>query len=192
MRIRTLKKRALSVLLTLAVVACYSMVALAGDNKLAGEIVISGSRNAVVTVNGEAAKSGRTIFSSSTIATPADASAVISVKNIGKLKVAPDTKVIVNFDEDGITGSIQSGKLTVLDSANTVNITAPNGKVAALSSGDAVVTVQDDDDDDDDVGGAWWLWALVFGGAAAAIIIASTRDNDFELGGGTTVVSPNQ
>ena len=191
MRIRTLRKRALSLLLTLAVVACYSMVALAGDSKMAGEIVISGNRDSAVTVNGEAAKSGRTVFSSSTIATPADASAVISVKNIGKLKIAPNTRMIVNFDENGITGSIEKGKLTVLDSATIVNITAPNGKVAALSSGDSVITVQDDDDDDDAGAGSWLLWTLVFGGAVAAIVFAATRDNDVQLGGGAVVISPN-
>jgi len=191
MRIRTLKKRALSLLLTLAVVACYSMVALAGESKMAGEIVISGNRDSAVTVNGEAAKSGRTVFSSSTIATPADASAVISVKNIGKLKIAPNTRMIVNFDEKGITGSIQKGKLTVLDSANIVNITAPNGKVAELSSGDSVITVQDDDDDDGAGTGSWLLWALIFGGAAAGIVLAATSDNDVQLGGGVVVVSPN-
>ena len=191
MRIRTLRKRALSLLLTLAVVACYSMVALAGDSKMAGEIVISGNRDSAVTVNGEAAKSGRTVFSSSTIATQADASAVISVKNIGKLKIAPNTRMIVNFDENGITGSIEKGKLTVLDSATIVNITAPNGKVAALSSGDSVITVQDDDDDDDAGAGSWLLWTLVFGGAVAAIVFAATRDNDVQLGGGAVVISPN-
>ena len=191
MRIRTLRKRALSLLLTLAVVACYSMVALAGDSKMAGEIVISGNRDSAVTVNGEAAKSGRTVFSSSTIATPADASAVISVRNIGKLKIAPNTRMIVNFDENGITGSIEKGKLTVLDSATIVNITAPNGKVAALSSGDSVITVQDDDDDDDAGAGSWLLWTLVFGGAVAAIVFAATRDNDVQLGGGAVVISPN-
>ncbi|MDH3493134.1 MAG: hypothetical protein OEM82_06250 [Acidobacteriota bacterium] len=192
MRIRTTKKRALSLLLTLAVVACYSMVALAGEAKLAGEIVVSGGKDSVVTVNGEAAKSGRTVFSSSTIATPADASAVISVKNIGKLRVGPNTTMTINFDEKGITGSIEKGKLTVLDSANTVNITAPNGKVAALGSGDAVITTQDDDDDDDPGSGTWFIWALVLGGAAAGLIFAATRNNDISLGGGTTVVSPNR
>ncbi len=193
MRTRTLRKRALTVMLMTAVVGCYSMVALAGDTKMAAEIVVSGAKDSIVTVNGEATKSGRTIFSSSTIATSADASAVINVKNVGKLKLAPNTTTVVNFDEKGITGNIVQGKLTVLSASEAVNITAPNGKVANLAAGESVLTVrQDDDDDDDDAGsGSWVLYALIFGGAVAAIAIAATSDNNtVDLGGGTTVVSP--
>ncbi len=192
MRTRTLRKRALTVMLMTAVVGCYSMVALAGDTKMAAEIVVSGAKDSIVTVNGEATKSGRTIFSSSTIATSADASAVINVKNVGKLKLAPNTTTVVNFDEKGITGNIVQGKLTVLSASEAVNITAPNGKVANLVAGESVLTVRQDDDEDDDAGsGTWFIWALVLGGAAAAIAIAATSDNNtVDLGGGTTVVSP--
>ncbi len=192
MRTRTLRKRALTVMLMTAVVGCYSMVALAGDTKMAADIVVSGSKDSIVTVNGEATKSGRTIFSSSTIATSADASAVINVKNVGKLKLAPNTTTVVNFDEKGITGNIVQGKLTVLSASEAVNITAPNGKVANLVAGESVLTVRQDDDEDDDAGsGTWFIWALVLGGAVAAIAIAATSDNNtVDLGGGTTVVSP--
>ncbi len=192
MRTRTLRKRALTVMLMTAVVGCYSMVALAGDTKMAAEIVVSGAKDSIVTVNGEATKSGRTIFSSSTIATSADASAVINVKNVGKLKLAPNTTTVVNFDEKGITGNIVQGKLTVLSASEAVNITAPNGKVANLAAGESVLTVRQDDDEDDDAGsGTWFIWALVLGGAAAGLIIAATSDNNtVDLGGGTTVVSP--
>ncbi len=192
MRTRTLRKRALTVMLMTAVVGCYSMVALAGDTKMAAEIVVSGAKDSIVTVNGEATKSGRTIFSSSTIATSADASAVINVKNVGKLKLAPNTTTVVNFDEKGITGNIVQGKLTVLSASEAVNITAPNGKVANLAAGESVLTVRQDDDEDDDAGsGTWFIWALVLGGAVAAIAIAATSDNNtVDLGGGTTVVSP--
>ncbi len=192
MRTRTLRKRALTVMLMTAVVGCYSMVALAGDTKMAAEIVVSGAKDSIVTVNGEATKSGRTIFSSSTIATSADASAVINVKNVGKLKLAPNTTTVVNFDEKGITGNIVQGKLTVLSASEAVNITAPNGKVANLAAGESVLTVRQDDDEDDDAGsGTWFIWALVLGGAAAGLIIAATSiNNTVDLGGGTTVVSP--
>lgn len=193
MRTRTFRKRALSMLLMTAVLGCYSMVALAGDTKLAAEIVVSGAKDSVVTVNGEAAKSGRTVFSSSTITTSADSTAVINVKNVGKLKLAPNTTTVVNFDEKGITGNIVQGKLTVLSASETVNITAPNGKVAKLAAGESVLTIKQDDDDDDDPGsGTWFIWALVLGGAAAGIIIAATNGNDISLGGGTVVVSPNR
>lgn len=178
MRISTLKKRALSLLLTLTIVACYSMVALAGETKLAGEIVVSGKRDAVVTVNGEAVKSGRTVFSSSTIVTPPDATAFVNVRNVGKLKIAPDTTMVVSFDEDGISGSIEKGKMTVLNAVDNVSITAPNGKVALLTAGETVSTVQDDDDDVSDAEAL--IPVLILGGlvAIAAIYVATSGDDN--------------
>ena len=194
MKIKTLKSKALSMCLVVAIVATYSMVALAGD-KLVGEILVSGKnvngQAPVVTVNGEAVKSGRTIFTSSTISTPKDTTATVNVAKIGKVKIAPNSTLSVSFDEKGITGNLSSGKLTVLNSSNNVAITTPNGEVAQLQSGDAVTTKQDDDDDDDDNGKAIAIWAIVFGGAAAAILYAATRDSGPDIGGGTTVVSPN-
>ena len=186
MKIRTFTRRALSMV---ALSAFLAVGTIAADSKLSGEIVISGSDSAAVTVNGEAVKSGRTIFTDSVISTPANTNAVVSVKNVGKIKVGPSTSMKVNFSKDGITGDIQSGRVTVLNAKNTVDITAPNGKVAKLVEGATVVTRQDDDDDDDK--NSWWLWALVFGGAGAAIAIFAASDNNrVDLGGGTTVVSP--
>lgn len=178
MKISTLKTRATSVLLTLAIVACYSMVTVAGESKLSGEIVVSGKSDSVVTVNGESIKSGRTIFSSSTIVTPADASAFVSVKNVGKLKIAPNTKMVVSFDAKGISGSIDKGKMTVVESVDIVSMTAPNGKVALLNSGDTVSTVQDDDDGVS--GGEALIPVLILAGlvAIAAIYIATSGDDN--------------
>lgn len=194
MKIKTLKRKALSMCLVVAIVATYSMVALAGDNKIVGEILVSGKsingETPVVTVNGEAVQSGRTIFTSSVISTPKDTTAIVNVAKLGKVKIAPNTTLTISFNEKGITSNLSEGKLTVLNSSNEIAVTTPNGKVAQLSSGDAVTTKQDDDDDDDN-GKAIALWAIIFGGAAAAIIYAATRDNGPTLGGGTTVVSPN-
>ena len=176
MKISTLKTRAISTLLSLAVVMCYSMVALAGESKLAAEIVIAGKHDAVVTVNGEEIKSGRTIFSSSVITTPADASAFVTVKNVGELKIAPSTTMAVRFDENGISGSIEKGKMTVLRADEQVSMTGPNGKTALLTVGESVSTVQDDDDD---TGAYMWFGLAVFGGAvAAAVIYTMSRGDD--------------
>jgi hypothetical protein len=41
--------------------------------------------------------------------------------------------------------------------------------------------------------GSWWLWTGVFAGAVAAILIAALNDNnEINLSGGTTVVSPTR
>lgn len=185
-------RKALSMCLTVAILATYSMVALAGTDKIAGELLVSGSNT--VKVNGEAAESGRSIFSSSTIATPQDASAVINLGKVGKIELAPNTTMSLSFNEKGITGNLVSGRVTVLNSSDSVNIKTAEGKSLMLTAGESAVSkAQDDDEDEKDGGSAWWVWALVFGGAIAGVVIAATSDNNrTALGGGTTVVSPTR
>lgn len=186
-------RKALSTCLMVAIFATYSMVALAGTEKVAGELLVSGKN--IVKVNGEAAQNGRSIFSSNTIATPKDASAVINLGKIGKIELAPNTTFVVSFNEKGISGDLLSGRVTVLSASDTVSVKTTGGKLFNLNVGESAVSnaQADDDDDDDDGGGAWWIWALVFGGAIAGVVIAATTDNNrIALGGGTTVVSPTR
>jgi hypothetical protein len=195
MNSKTLIRKALSMCLIVAVYASYSMVALAGTEKLAGELIVSGKTSAVI-VNGQEAQSGRTVFSSSTITTPDSASAIISIGKVGKLELAPGTTITLSFDETGISGTLANGTVTVLGAKESVNIVTPEG-TKSVTAGKSVSTgkaMKDDDDDDDDKGGAaWWIWALVFGGAIAGVVIAATSDNNrTDLGGGTTVVSPSR
>ena len=193
--------RALSMCLVVAMIATYSMVALAGSEKVAGELIVTGKtvngETPVVTVNGETAKTGRSVFSSSTIATPDNASAIINLGRAGKIELAPNTTLTVTFSEKGISGDLLSGKVTVLGASNHVGIRTADGTVelnAGESATTAGKTAQDKDDDDDDKGGAaWWAWALIFGGAAAGIVWAAvSNDNNIALGGSGTVVSPNR
>ena len=191
-------RKALSLCLTVAILATYSMVALAGTEKIAGELLVSGKyvngEAPFVKVNGEAAQSGRSIFSSSTIATPQNASAIINLGKIGKIELAPNTTIALTFNDKGISGDLLSGRVTVLSASDTVNIKA-EGKSLQLGVGESAVSkAQDDDDEDDkDGGAAWWVWALVFGGAIGGVVIAATTDNNrVALGQNTTVVSPTR
>jgi hypothetical protein len=190
-------RKALSLCLVVAIYATYSMVGLASPDKMVGELTVSGKavngEIPVVTVNGEAAQSGRAIFSSSTITTSESSNAVINLGKIGKIELAPNTTISVSFNENGLNGDLAAGKVTAL-SADNVNIKTPNGKITKLNVGESVMASQQtDDDDDDDGGAAWWVFALILGGAAAAVVIAATTDNnDINLGGGTVVVSPNR
>lgn len=186
-----------SLCLTIALLATYSMTVSAKTDRMAGELTISGKLSNGVTpavlVNGEAAQNGRSIFSSSTVTTTPDANAIINIAKLGKIELAPNTNLTITFDETGITGDLTAGKVTVLGATADVNIKTPNGQIAKLGAGESATAgkAQDDDDDDDDGGAAWWLYALIFGGAAAGLIIAATTDNNrAALGGGTTVVSP--
>lgn len=182
-------RKALSTCLMVAILATYSMVALASDAKAAGELIVNG--NDVVTVNGEAAKSGRTIFTSSIISTPENTGATLNLGKAGQIEVAPNTSLTISFDSNTVNVSLSSGKITNMRSAQAVNVTS-GGKVQAITAGESVNTAKAKDDDDDKGGPAWWIWAAVFGGAVAGIVFAATRNNNSSLGGGTTVVSPNR
>ncbi len=193
-------RKALSMCLVVATIATYSMVALAGSERVAGELSVSGKivngETPFVKVNGEAAQSGRSIFSSSTIATPENASATVNIGKVGKIELAPNTTLALSFDEKGINGDLLAGRVTVLNSSDTVNIKTLDGTIAKLNTGNSAVAigkVQDDDDDDNDGGGAVLIWAVILGGAAVGIILAATTDNNrIAVGGNSLVVSPTR
>lgn len=193
MNCKTLIRKALSLCLIVTVYATYSMVALAGTEKIKGELLVSG-KSSSVSVNGQEAQSGRTVFSASTITTPADASAVISVGKLGKIELAPNTTLTISFDENGISGNLAKGTVTVLSAKESMSINTPEGS-RTVPAGKSVSTgaKDDDDDDDDKAGAAWWWWALIFGGAVAGVVFAATSDNNrVAIGGGGTVVSPSR
>ena len=190
-------QKALSLCLSVAILATYSMVGLAAPGKVAGELTVSGKNvngeSLFVLVNGEAARSGRSVFSGSTITTPETASAVMNLGRFGKIELAPATSLTLTFDEKGIFGDLTSGKVTVLGASDSVAIKTLNGKTVQLAAGQSATAsgkAQDDDDDDDDGGAAWWPWALVFGGAGVVILWTALSDGDIQLGNGGTVISP--
>lgn len=187
-------RKALSSGLCIAILATYSMVALANSERIAGEITVNGSDSSFVMVNGEAVKSGRSVFSSSTISTPDGASAIVNLGKAGKVELAPNTTVALSFDDASVNGDLTAGKLTVLSTSNGVNVKTLNGKTETLNAGQSVVaagTKQDSDDDDHHHGAAWFIWAAIFIGASAGIIYTATQaNNDTRLGGNGTVISP--
>jgi phage baseplate assembly protein gpV len=190
-------RRAVSMCSLVAVLATYSMVALGGTDRIAGELTITGNglnnETPAVTVNGEIAKSGRSIFSSSIVETPSNAGAVINLGKSGIIQLAPNSVFTISFDNKSISGELSSGKLTVLGASSEVTVKTAAGAVKA-STGDSVNASGKKDDDPDSGGGpAWWLWAIVFGGAAAGILIAATTaDNRVSIGGTAITVSPNR
>lgn len=192
-------RKALSMCMIVAVTATYSMVAMANTGKIAGEILVNGKNingeAPFVKVNGEDAKSGRSIFTSSSIVTPENANAVINLGKAGKVELAPNTSLALNFDEKSISVDLSAGKITVLGASESVNVKTLEGKTLQLNTGDSATAAgKAQDDDDDDKGGAAWVpYVLIFGGAVAGVVIAATlANNETQLGGGTTVVSPNR
>lgn len=198
MNSKVLFRKALSMCLVVATIATYSMVALAGSERVAGELLITGKNvngeAPFVKVNGEMAQNGRSVFSSSTIATPENANAIINLGKLGKIELAPNTVLALTFDEKGISGDLAAGQVSVLSASNLVNITTANGN-AKLNAGESATAkgAKAQDDDNSGGGGNYLIWALILGGAAAGIIIAATSNNNrVSLGGGTTVVSPTR
>ena len=193
---KQLVRKILTLCLAIAVFATYSMVALAASDKIVGELSISGKNVQgeipAVTVNGEAAQNGRSIFSSSTIATSPDASAIISVAKVGKIELAPDTTVLVSFNEKGFSSDLITGKITALGVSENFSVKTPDGKIIKLNAGESAVAGQTQTQPQTSSGGNAWIWyAVIFGGAAAAILIAATSDsNNSATGGNSTIVSP--
>jgi len=191
-------RKALSMCLCVAVLATYSMVALASPGKAAGELAVSGKivngEAPFVFVNGEVARSGRSVFSGSTISTSDSTNAVINLSKLGKIELAPNTVLNLTFDEKGIFGDLTSGTVTVLGAAENVNIKTPNGKTVQLTTGQSVSAsgLKDDDDDDHKGGAAWWAWGAIFGGAAVVILWTALSDNDISVGQNGTVISPTR
>jgi hypothetical protein len=191
-------RKALSMCLSVAILATYSMVALAGPGKAAGELAVSGKtvdgEAPFVFVNGEVARSGRSVFSGSTITTSDSSNAVINLSKLGKIELAPNTALNLTFDEKGISGNLTSGTVSVLGAAENVTIKTLNGKTVQLAAGQSVSAsgLKDDDDDDDHGGAAWWVWGGIFGGAAVVLLWTALSDNDIAVGGGGTVISPTR
>lgn len=189
--------RAISSGLMVAIFTTYSMVALASSDKASGELTISArtftGEASPVTVNGEAAKSGRTVFSSSTIVTPENSSAVVNMGKAGQIEIAPNSNVILSFDSSSAHADLASGSVTVLNSANGISVTA-NGSTSVLPAGSsASASSGGGQTPPTGTGSAWWLWAIVFGGAAVGVIVAAARgNNNISLGGNGTVVSPTR
>lgn len=190
-------QKALSACLVIVTIAAYSMVTLAGSEKIAGELLVngkaSGGQSASVKVNGESAQSGRSIFTASTIATPENASAVLNLGKAGTIELAPNTVMSVSFDENAISGDLSAGRVTVLNAGGNVSVKTVEGKVVNLNAGESADAAGAQTQTNTNSGGSGHgllIFAIILGGAAAGIILAATTDNNrVSLGGGTTFVS---
>lgn len=192
MNSKLLFHKALTMCLTAALIATYSMVTLAADGRASGEIVVTGLNEAVVTVNGEVVKSGRTIFSSSTISTQEGAGATINLGKTGRIEIAPNSTFVLTFDNSAISGNLTAGSISVLSAAKGVNVTTSTGQVT-LNAGESVSAASGASSKAPATasGNDWWMYALIFGGAVAGIVMATSQDNGNRFGSGTSSpVSP--
>jgi hypothetical protein len=95
---------------------------LLAQQRLMGELTISsapGEESGPVTINGEVALSGGTVVSPLEIATPAETSATIVVKGVGRLEFGPNSRMNLTFDKGKISGSFTQGSVTILSVRET-------------------------------------------------------------------------
>lgn len=194
-------RKALTMCSMVAILATYSMAALASNGKPAGEILVTGNNSAgdaaAVTVNGEPVKSGRTIFSSSTISTPDGAGAIVNLAKAGRIELAPNTTFALTFDDKSISGDLTAGSITVLSAGQSVGVKTLSGDVVQLNAGDTATanaagasqtTAPQTSVHNHSGLGPWWI--AIFAGSAAVLIWTASKKNNDEFGAGATGVSP--
>src|ERR671926_1772302 len=91
--------------------------------------------NNPVTVNGNSAKSGETIFSGQSIQTPAGVGATVNVPGVGRVDIAPNSNVTLSFEAGKVTATLVSGCAIV---------SADRGSVGTVESGGATQSTQGD------------------------------------------------
>ncbi len=158
----------------MAIVATSSMLGLAGTSKAVGELTVSGvgspAETSFVTVNGEPAQSGRSLFDSSTISTPEGMTATVNIGKAGKIQLGPNSAFIINSDGSFISGDLVAGTLTVLNSANPVSVRTSKGATVELNAGETVaaesVTKAAQGSSSNDA----WIPVVVFAGIVGTVI----------------------
>jgi hypothetical protein len=165
-------------------IASCSMITLATESKPVGELLVTGSKSTdgtSVTVNGEPAKSGRTIFSSSTISTPEHSGAMINLGKAGKLQLAPGSIFVLTADGNALSGDLTAGSITVVNSVQSVGVRTLTGDMVALNAGETATANSGTSTKKAKPGPGgldWWYWAAIIGGAAAAVVIIVVVSDD--------------
>lgn len=101
------------------------------QNKPVGELTVTkSSAEGFVSINDERAVSGRSITSTSEIITSPQASAKVSLPQIGTVLISPNSKLILSFINSSISGDLSYGDVTVETIANTsLNMLTPDGAI---------------------------------------------------------------
>ena len=197
--------------LVITMLISSSMVVLAAPgNALTGEIFVTGQNvNGVkpsVLLDGENAITGRTFFSSATISTPENSSAIINLGKLGRVSLSPNSNLILNLSENTIAGDLLAGQIQVFNSEGvSVNIKTNDDMITndADQAGDVSVdvtsgtTVASNEAGEVFVNGVpaaakmskkktgWIIFGVIAAGVATGLIIYyATRDDD--------VVSPRR
>ena len=98
-----------------------------------GRLVTRG--NNPVTVGGNPAKSGETVFSGQSIQTPAGVGATVNLPGVGRVDIAPNSNVTITFE---------AGKVNVALASGCAILTANRGNAGSVESGGSTQNTEGD------------------------------------------------
>jgi len=173
-------RQALTMSVVFAMVMTFSMVSLANAGNAVGELTVIGGgstdETSAVTINGEIAKSGRTVFSSSTITTPEGMEAIINFGKAGKVQLAPGTTFTIAVDDKSISGDLTKGNLTVLNAPEAVAVKTMSGDLVKVNAGETASAASSTAAKKKGPGGLdWWIWAAIIGGVVVGVVLATHK-----------------
>jgi len=97
-----------------------------GGDQLSGRLVTRG--NNPITVNGNSARSGDTIFSGAQIQSPSGVGATVQLSPLGSVDIAPNTSLRLTFEAKRITVNLTQGCLILRSNRGVVGtINTPQG-----------------------------------------------------------------
>jgi hypothetical protein len=137
---KTWSRKPIAACVAVAILSVYSMVVLASPAAKvpSAELSVSG----LVTVNGENALSGGTLFSDSVITTAEKSNATVNLSKLGRVEVAPNSGLKLSFNETSVMGSLENGTTHVSTLGGiTVNFTTKDGMVMVDGSQPTSFTV---------------------------------------------------
>ncbi|MDQ5846791.1 MAG: hypothetical protein M3539_16010 [Acidobacteriota bacterium] len=137
---KTWSRKPIAACVAVAILSVYSMVVLASPAAKvpSAELSITG----LVTVNGENALSGGTLFSDSVITTAEKSNATVNLSKLGRVEVAQNSGLKLSFNETSVMGLLENGTAHVSTLAGiAVNFTTSDGVVTVDGSQPTSFTV---------------------------------------------------
>ena len=171
--------KVLTLVVLTTLITAFSMVSLAAA-KPVGELIvrpIGSSDSIAVTVDGEKASSGRTVFGSSVISTPEEFGATLNLGKLGKLELGTSTKFTLAAEGSDVIGYLSTGSITAYGSGPMAVRTA-DGSVVRLGSGETVDANSSLPAQKSSGSFPAWGWAVIIGVVIGVTVVALAVSGD--------------
>ncbi|MDQ3179424.1 MAG: hypothetical protein M3Q33_02770 [Acidobacteriota bacterium] len=133
MLVKNLIRKSATFLTAIAVWSAFSLIAIAAPVETMGEINVNGQ----VTVNGQRAVSNSTIISGNTIVTGANSTATVNLGKNGRVELFPDTNFTLKFSNNSMIGTLNAGKVRILNSPGVATSVATRNATVVADAGQA-------------------------------------------------------